>query len=85
MGADDIVVANHAFDDIVPEKQWAGKVAVTHDGIRWVEGTQFTFDSSPSLENYFVITFPSRIQIRIDRTTGHVVAGEGVEVKPSPR
>ena len=83
-GSDGRVVADYAFDDIVPEKQWPGRVVVSSAGIYWSEGTQFTFEPDFSLR-HFVITFPAGDQIRIDYTTGRVLAGDGLEVRPGPK
>jgi len=83
-GADGRVVADYAFDDVVPEKRWAGRVAVSSAGIYWADGTQFAFDPDLSLR-HFVITFPAGDQIRIDYTTGRIVATDGLQVRPSPK
>ena len=82
-GADGRVVADFAFDDIVPEKQWAGRVMVSSAGIYWAEGTRFAFEPDFSLK-HFVISFPAGGQIRLDYTTGRIVSSDGVEVRPSP-
>ena len=83
-GGDGRVVADYAFDDIVPEKQWAGRVAVSSAGIYWAEGTRFAFEPDFSLR-HFIITFPAGDQIRIDYTTGQIVAVDGLQVRPGPK
>jgi hypothetical protein len=81
-GPDGRVVADLTFYDIVPLKQSAGKVTVSSVGIHWADGTRFAFENDSSLRNHFVITFPGGSQSRIDYTTGKVVGGESLEVKP---
>jgi hypothetical protein len=82
--ADGRVLSDYAFDDIVPEKQWAGRVSVSTAGVHWSEGTRFGFEPDFSLRE-FLITFPAGDFIRIDYMTGRIVARDGVTVKPSTK